>query len=72
VNVKHSPIGADNKSTLQVYNDSAAPISVEVLPARIALNEAGNIASEPANGKFLIFPPIVCRHRLGGAHRLDG
>ena len=52
-----SAFGQNNKATLRVENDGAAPIAVEVSPSKLTLAEDGTPTIIPAKGKFLIFPP---------------
>jgi P pilus assembly chaperone PapD len=55
--IELSSNGSQNKSTLRVHNDSAAPIPIEIKVSRLSIDEAGEPTNQPENGKFLIFPP---------------
>jgi fimbrial chaperone protein len=49
--------GAGNRSQINVLNNGAKPLPVEILVSRIELNENGDTAAKAAGDEFLIFPP---------------
>ena len=52
-----SASGLNSKTTLKVFNDSAAPIPVEVSSSKLTVAEDGTFTNVPVKGKFLVFPP---------------
>jgi fimbrial chaperone protein len=52
-----SASGQNNKTTLRVHNDSAAPIPVEVLSSKLTVAEDGTLTNVPVKDKFRVFPP---------------
>jgi fimbrial chaperone protein len=42
---------------VEVHNNDAAPLPVEIIVSRMELNEAGETTAQPAGDEFLIFPP---------------
>ena len=50
-------IGANSRSTIQVVNDGATPMPVEVVFKKLDIGEDGKTTESPANDEFLVFPP---------------
>jgi P pilus assembly chaperone PapD len=50
-------IGANSRSSIQVVNDSAAPMPVEVVFKKLDIGEDGKTTESPAGDEFLVFPP---------------
>lgn len=50
-------IGPNSRSSVQVVNDTARPLPVEVVVKRIDISEDGKTSETPAGDEFLIFPP---------------
>ncbi|MBV7266288.1 fimbrial biogenesis chaperone [Erythrobacter ani] len=51
------PSGAGTQTTLQVTNTRSFPITIEVVPNSLSIDENGNETLGPAEDDFLIFPP---------------
>ena len=49
--------GANNRAQINVLNDGAKALPVEIIISRIEVDESGEIVSQPAGEEFLIFPP---------------
>lgn len=52
-----SASGVNSKTTLKVFNDSAAPIPVDVSSSRLTVAEDGTFTNVPVKGKFMVYPP---------------
>ncbi len=50
-------IGANARGAIQVVNDSAAPLPVELVINRLEIDEAGKLSERAAGDEFLVFPP---------------
>jgi P pilus assembly chaperone PapD len=49
--------GANARSSIQVVNDSAAPLPVELVINRLEIGETGKLSETAAGDEFLVFPP---------------
>src|SRR6516225_4813795 len=50
-------IGSNSRANIQVVNDGAAPMPVEVLLKKLEIAEDGRTTESPASDDFLVFPP---------------
>jgi P pilus assembly chaperone PapD len=50
-------IGQNSRNAIQVVNDSAAPLPVEVVIKRLDISAEGKLTETPAGDEFLVFPP---------------
>ncbi len=50
-------IGANSRSSIQVVNDGAAPMPVEVVIKKLDMGEDGKTKELAASDEFLVFPP---------------
>ena len=50
-------IGTSSRSSIQVVNDGAAPMPVEVVLKKLDIGEDGKTTESPASDEFLVFPP---------------
>lgn len=57
--VEMSSTGGNSRATLQVVNDSAKPLPVEIQISRVELDANGQQKLTPAGDEFLVFPPQV-------------
>lgn len=57
--VEMSSTGAKSRATLQVVNDSAKQLPVEIQISRVELDANGQQKLSPAGDEFLVFPPQV-------------
>jgi P pilus assembly chaperone PapD len=46
-----------NKDQLNVVNDGATPLPVEIVISRMEMDESGRTSTKPAGDEFLLFPP---------------
>ncbi len=51
------PIGAKASASLRVENTLQNPMTVEIIPTKITMDEYGNETLVPADDDFLIYPP---------------
>jgi len=49
--------GSKSTTSLRVNNNKSAPLTIEVEPSRISLDESGNETRTLAEDDFLIYPP---------------
>jgi fimbrial chaperone protein len=52
-------IGSNSRASIQVVNDGAAPMPVEVVLKKLEIAEDGKTTESPASDDFLVFPPQV-------------
>jgi len=50
-------IGTSSRSSIQVVNDGAAPMPVEIVIKKLDIGEDGKTTSSPVSDEFLVFPP---------------
>jgi fimbrial chaperone protein len=50
-------IGSNSRATIQVVNDGAAPMPVEIAIKKLDMGEDGKTKESPAGDEFLVFPP---------------
>jgi len=50
-------VGSDSRSTLQVINDGANPLPVEIVVSEFELERDGEQIRKPAGDNWLVFPP---------------
>ena len=50
-------IGSNSRASVQVVNDGAAPMPVEVVLKKLEIAEDGKTTESPASNEFLVFPP---------------
>jgi len=51
------PIGSKSSQSLRIENPNSGPITLEIVPLKIILDEFGNETHESADDDFLIYPP---------------
>ena len=50
-------IGSNSRASIQVVNDGAAPMPVEIAIKKLDMGEDGKTKESPAGDEFLVFPP---------------
>ena len=50
-------IGPNSRASIQVINDGAKPMPVEVIIKKLDIGEDGKTSEIPAGDEFLVFPP---------------
>jgi P pilus assembly chaperone PapD len=50
-------IGTNSRAAIQVVNDGAAPMPVEIAIKKLDMGEDGKTSESPAGDEFLVFPP---------------
>ena len=50
-------IGSNSRSSIQMVNDGAAPMPVEIVIKKLDIGEDGKTVFSPAADEFLVFPP---------------
>lgn len=51
--------GGNSRTTLTIANDGSTPLSIELIPQRITIDDAGKETRTPADDDLLLFPPVA-------------
>jgi len=51
------PLGSKSSESLRIENKNSGPVTLEIVPLKIILDELGNETHLPAEDDFLIYPP---------------